>query len=346
MMFGKEICIAMQRCNILFICGSVNQTTMMVEIARQLPEHTCRFTPHYVDGLMEQAAHRGLLEWTIIGARHRERARQVLHAHGCVIDERGSANDYDLVVTCSDLVVQQNILGKPIILVQEGMTDPENSIYKAVVALGLPRYLASTSTFGLSHRYRYLCVASEGYKEHFNRKGVPTSKIRVTGIPNFDNCERFRSVPVEHSSYVLVATSDARETLKWESRRRTIERAKSIADGRTLVFKLHPNERVDRAMREIQRWAPGSPVYHGCDINPLIAHCDALITKFSSCVYVGIALDKEVFSDFPVDELRRMCPIQNGGRSGAAIAGVCREVLAEACTSAFETSAYPFRRAV
>ena len=336
----------MQRCNILFICGSVNQTTMMVEIARHLPDHTCRFTPHYADGLMEEAAQRGLLEWTIIGTRHRERARQVLTAHGCVIDERGSANDYDLVVTCSDLVVQRNIVGKPVILVQEGMTDPENAMYRTVVALGLPRYLASTSTFGLSHQYRYLCVASEGYREHFRRKGVPTSKIRVTGIPNFDNCDRFRSIPAQHSNYVLVATSDARETLKLENRRRTIEHARSIANGRMLVFKLHPNERVDRAKREIERWAPGSPVYHGCDINPLIAHCDALITKFSSCVYVGIALGKEVFSDFPVDELRRMCPIQNGGRSGAAIADVCREVMIEVAAPAFEPSMLEFRRAV
>ena len=336
----------MQRCNILFICGSVNQTTMMVEIARNLPQHTCRFTPHYADGFLEEAARSGLLEWTIIGNAHRQRARQVLHAAGCEIDECGRANDYDLVVTCSDLIVQRNIRDRPIILVQEGMTDPENFMYRAVVALGLPRYLASTSTFGLSHMYRYLCVASEGYRDHFLRKGVAKSRIRVTGIPNFDDCQRYLDSSVGHSGYVLVATSDARETLKWENRRNTIERARRIANGRLLVFKLHPNERSERARREIARWAPGSPVYQDCDINPLIANCDVLITKFSSCVYVGIALGKDVHSDFPLEQLRRLCPLQNGGRSAAAIAGVCREVLFDSIGACDDSADVVFRRAV
>lgn len=319
----------MQRCNILFICGSVNQTTMMVEIARHLTDHECRFAPHYADGLMEAAARSGLLEWTIVGKRHRERAREVLRSHSCRIDDYGSQLDYDLVVTCSDLMLQQNIRSKPIVLVQEGMTDPETIMHKAVLSLGLPRYLASTSTFGLSNAYHTMCVASEGYAEHFRRKGADGRKLRVTGIPNFDDCQRYAQIPFEHRDFVLVATSDARETFKREDRRKTIEQARRIADGRQLIFKLHPNELVGRATREINRWAPEALVYHGCDINPMIAHCQALVTKFSSCVYVGIALGKEVYSDFSMDELRRMCPVQNGGRSGENIAQVCREILHE-----------------
>ncbi|MEY3386439.1 MAG: hypothetical protein RIR53_1250 [Bacteroidota bacterium] len=336
----------MNRCKILFICGSVNQTTMMVQIARHLGHHDCSFTPHYADGLLEKAARAGLLEWTIIGNRHRQRALAVLQSHGCKLDEYGRNGGYDLVVTCSDLVVQRNVRKLPVILVQEGMTDPENLMYRAVVALGLPRYLASTSTFGLSHMYRHLCVASEGYREHFRRKGVDDAKIRVTGIPNFDDCARFLDEPVAHRDYVLVATSDARETLKYEDRQRTIEYALSIAAGRQLVFKLHPNERVDRARREIERWAPGSAIYHDCDINPLIAHCDALITKFSSCVYVGIALGKEVYSDFSVEQLRRMCPIQNGGTSAQAIAEVCSEVLEQGLSNDEGQQTFQFRRAI
>jgi hypothetical protein len=336
----------MQRCNILFICGSVNQTTMMVEIARHLSEHECRFAPHYADGLLEAAARSGLLEWTIVGNRHRERARQVLRANLCRIDEFGSELDYDLVVTCSDLMLQQNIRNRPIVLVQEGMTDPENFMYRAVMKLGLPRYLASTSTFGLSNAYRYMCVASEGYADHFRRKGADGRKLRVTGIPNFDNCERYREVPFDHSDFVLVATSDARETFKLEDRRQTILNALRIADGRQLIFKLHPNEVVDRARREIDRWAPNALVYHGRDINPMIAHCQTLITKFSSCVYVGIALGKEVYSDFPMEELRRMCPIQNGGRSAASIAEVCTEVLHERGLMLPERRSYHLREAV
>ena len=336
----------MQRCNILFICGSVNQTTMMVEIARHLSEHECRFAPHYADGLMEAAARSGLLEWTIVGNRHRESARKVLRANLCRIDEYGSELDYDLVVTCSDLMLQQNIRNRPIVLVQEGMTDPENFMFRAVMKLGLPRYLASTSTFGLSNAYRYMCVASEGYADHFRRKGADARKIRVTGIPNFDNCERYRTVPFEHRDFVLVATSDARETFKFEDRRQTILNALRIADGRQLIFKLHPNEVVDRAVREIDRWAPQALVYCGREINPMIAHCQALITKFSSCVYVGIALGKEVYSDFPMEELRRMCPIQNGGRSAANIAAVCHEVLQERGLLRPVRHVYPLKEAV
>lgn len=336
----------MQRCNILFICGSVNQTTMMVEIARHLSDHECRFAPHYADGLMEAAARSGLLEWTIVGKRHRERARQVLRANLCRIDEHGSELDYDLVVTCSDLMLQQNIRSKPIILVQEGMTDPETIMHKLVLSLGLPRYLASTSTFGLSNAYHTMCVASEGYADHFRRKGADARKLRVTGIPNFDNCERYRAIPFEHRDFVLVATSDARETFKLEDRRQTILNARSIANGRQLIFKLHPNEVVSRAVREINRWAPEALVYHGCDINPMIAHCQTLVTKFSSCVYVGIALGKEVYSDFPMDDLLRMCPVQNGGRSAANIAAVCSEVLQERSRTQSLRSMYSLREAV
>ena len=49
---------------------------------------------------------------------------------------------YDLVVTCSDLVVPKNIRHGRVVLVQEGMTDPENMAYYLVKYLGLPRYLA------------------------------------------------------------------------------------------------------------------------------------------------------------------------------------------------------------
>jgi len=172
-----------------------------------------------------------------------------------------------------------------------------------------------------------MCVASEGYADHFVRKGVRRDKIVVTGLPNFDDCRSFAKVPFAHRDYVLVATSDARETFKFENRRATIMRAREIAAGRQLIFKLHPNEQVARARAEIRRWAPKALVYHGQPILPMIAHCSTLITKYSSCVYVGIALGKEVHSDFPVGELKRLCPIQNGGTSAAAIADVCEQAI-------------------
>jgi hypothetical protein len=44
-------------------------------------------------------------------------------------------------------------------------------------------------------------------------------------------------------------------------------------------------------------------------------------------VYVGLALDKEVHSAFPIDELRTLTPMQNGGRSAENIATVCMEAV-------------------
>ena len=38
--------------NLLFICGSLNQTTMMHKIAMHLPEYHTYFTPFYADGLL------------------------------------------------------------------------------------------------------------------------------------------------------------------------------------------------------------------------------------------------------------------------------------------------------
>jgi len=60
----------------------------------------------------------------------------------------------------------------------------------------------------------------------------------------------------------------------------------------------------------------------------MIANSDVLITRYSTVVYVGLALGKEVHSDFDNNELRRLLPIQNGGRSALNIAHVGRRLLA------------------
>lgn len=303
---------------------------MMHKIAMHLGEHDLWFTPYYVDGMLQRFERRGWLDFTIVGNEHRQRALDYLHAHGLQVDDRGQRHQYDLVVTCSDLVVQQNIRHTSIVLVQEGMTDPENVFFYLSKYLKFPRYLASTSTTGMSNVYTRFCVASEGYRDLFVRKGADPDKVMVTGIPNFDNCVAYYDTPFEHQGYVLVATSDARETLKYENRKAFIYECLDIACGRPLVFKLHPNEQVDRAVAEINRYAPGAPVYHGCDINPMVAHCDALVTKYSTVVYIGMALGKDVYSAFPMEQLRKLTPVQNGGRSAATIADVCRDVLQQA----------------
>jgi hypothetical protein len=241
------------------------------------------------------------------------------------MDDRGELNDYDLVVTCSDLIIPKNIKNKKVILVQEGMTDPKNIFYYGAKYLKLPRYFASTSTTGLSDYYDYFCVASKGYKELFTSNGCNPDKIIVTGIPNFDNCRQYLNNDFPHKDYVLVCTSDARETFKYENRKYFIKRAVEIANGRKLIFKLHPNEKAGRANYEIQKYAEGALVYASGNTNEMIANCSVLITKYSSVVYVGLALGKEVFSDFDMDILKSLVPEQNDGHSSFFIANLCDE---------------------
>jgi hypothetical protein len=316
-----------QREKILFICGSLNQTTIMHQIADQLGEYECFFTPYYGDGIVKTLTDRGMLGFTVLGGRFREQTIEHMRKHRLNIDYRGSRDNYDLVVTCQDLIIQKNVRKRKIVLVQEGMTDPENFVYHLVKRLRLPRYLASTAMTGLSHAYDRFCVASEGYRDLFIRKGVDARKIAVTGIPNFDNITSFCGNGFPHRNFSLVATSDARETFKPDNRKRFIRRAKALSENRPMIFKLHPNEKPARA-QEIRRIVPDALVFQDCDINPMIAHCDLLITQYSSVAYIGLALGKEVHSYFDREELKRLMPIQNGGRSAEKIAHICREYIA------------------
>jgi hypothetical protein len=300
---------------------------MMHEIGRHLGAHDCFYTPYYSDGLLHWASRNGLLDFTVLGGRMRRLTDEYLDRQCLPRDERGRRGPYDLVVTCSDLIVQRNIRRSPLVLVQEGMTDPEDLGYRLVRALGLPRWLGSTATTGLSLAYDRFCVASEGYRDQFTARGVPPDKLVVTGIPNFDNCRAFLDNDFPLRGYILVATSDTRETFKRDNRRRFLRWVGEIAQGRPLVFKLHPNENVPRSTGEILGRFPRALVLAEGNTNYMIANCDVLITQYSSVVYVGLALGKECHSHFPLEQLRRLVPLQNGGTSGRRIAGVCERLL-------------------
>lgn len=313
---------------ILFIGGSLNQTTQMHAIARHLEgEYDCYFSPMYADGLLRRLAEAGYLDFTIMGGRFRQQTEAYLNEHNLKIDYRGKTHDYALVLMGTDLIVPRNVRGRKYILVQEGMTDPENLAYYLVKWFGLPRYLASTSTNGLSNAYDLFCVASPGYRDLFISKGVRPEKIVVTGIPNYDNSAHLLQNDFPLHNYVLVATSDARETGKWDNRKKFIRHCLDIANGRQLIFKLHPNEKQDRAMQEIRVQDPSAIIFTDSSIDPMIANCDVLITQYSTVVYTGIALGKEVHSYFDVNMLKRLAPIQNGGTSGVHIAATCRALL-------------------
>ncbi len=314
---------------ILFICGSMNQTTQMHQIAAKLGNYEQRFTPYYCDGINEFYRRRGWLEFTIIGDKLAARCRGYLEAHGLEIDYQGRGGPYDLVVTCSDVYIQRNIRRSKIVLVQEGITDPETIAFRLVTSLRfLPLWLAGTAATGLSDAYRAFCVASTGYRDLFVRRGARPEKITVTGIPNFDDCERYRTnaFPLRH--FVLVCTSPLREVFRREDRRAFIRRAVEIAAGRPLVFKLHPNENAERAIAEIGELAPGATVFTTGNSEEMIANCDVLVTRFSSTAFVGMALGKETHSDYDMHELRRLMPEQHG-RAAANIAAVCRRVIEE-----------------
>ncbi len=317
---------------VLMIGGSINQTTMLHQIGLALgSEVACAYSPYYTDGYLEALNRLGFLNFTVAGhgGQFRRKTTAYLRDQGLPVDEGGQRDDYDLVVTGSDLIIQRNIRNKPIVLVQEGMTDPENLAYHLVRHLGLPRWIASTSTTGLSLAYRKFCVASEGYRDFFLAKGIPSDRLVVTGIPNFDDCQQLLANDHPDSGYVLVATSDARETLKFDSRKRFLLWAREKVAGRRAVFKLHPNEHAERATREIHAVFPGAQVTQVGKTDHMIANCSALITQFSTVVYVGLALGKECHSYYDIEQLRRMTPMQNGGTSAERIAEVCRTLLAD-----------------
>jgi len=317
----------MNQKKILFICGTMNQTTMMHQIATHLEEHDCYFTPFYTDGFLNILVKIGLLDFTPMGGQAKKNSENFLLEKGRKIDYGGVQHDYDLIVTCSDLIIPKNIENKNIILIQEGMTDPENFKYHLVKNLGLPRYLANTSTVGLSDAYVKFCVASEGFKEIFINKGVNPDKIIVTGIPNFDNCQAYLDNDFPYRNYVLAATSHLRETFKYENRKYFIQKSLKIANGRQLIFKLHPNEKINRAIQEIERWAPGSLIFKDGNTNHMIANCDTLITRYSTVLMVALALNKQIYSDLDSDYLKKITPLQNSGKSAWHIARICEGYL-------------------
>ena len=312
---------------ILFICGSMNQTTQMHQIAGWLTDYDQYFSPFFSDGILGKASDIGLLEFTIMGSKRSLRTLEYLRSHDLKLDIGGYLHAYDLVLTCTDLIVPKHIRSRKIVLVQEGMTEPETVLYHLARNFQwVPRWIAGTSTTGLSDSYEKFCVASEGYRDLFIRKGVNPEKIVVTSIPNFDNCEQYLHNDFPYHDYVLVCTSDNRETFIYENRAKNIRKYVEMAEGGQLIFKLHPNENAERAIREIEQYAPESIVFSEGKTEEMIANARMLIAQFSSTIFVGSALNKIVHCGLPPEVLKSLTPLQN--KSAAKnIANVCRQVI-------------------
>jgi hypothetical protein len=327
-----------RRKRILFVCGSLNQTTQMHQIAQQLPEYGHAYTPFYCDGVLEVLRRARCLEMTVLGYKLRRRCLDYLERQGLPIDLHGASGGYDLAVACSDLAVASNLLTQPLVVVQEGILDPAGIVFRLCRRVPvLPRWLAGTSTTGLSGQYHRFCVASEGYRDLFVANGAPVERLVVTGIPNFDDWGRYERNDFPHRHFVLVCSSDARETFKRDNRRAFISRCLAIAAGRQLIFKLHPNENAERATREIAVLAPDALVFASGCAEEMIANCDVLVTQYSSTVFVGVALGKEVYSYNDLAEVRRLLPLQNSS-AARNIAGVCRSLLEAAAAEAPEVA--------
>ena len=313
--------------NILFVCGSLNQTTMMHKISRHLPEFDCAFTPFYADGWMKWVAQSGLAKFSILGGRHRANTEAYLKNENLAVDFGGQRGQYDAVVTGTDLLIQGNIRQRRLVLVQEGITEAEDFSYFLVRYLKLPRFVANTAATGLSDLYDLFCVASPGYRDLFIRKGARAEKIVVTGIPNFDHAFQYLNNDFPYHGYVLVATSSIRETLKFDDRERFLQQVCRLAGGRQILFKLHPNENAARATREIRKYFPDEPIYTEGNVHHMIANCAILIAQNSSVIYTGLALGKEVHSSLDRATLQKLAPVQNGGKSAERIAEVCRQLI-------------------
>src|SRR5262249_25454856 len=151
-----------------------------------------------------------LLEFIALGHEFTRECIDFLNRHDLPVDHRGRRGGYDLVVTCSDLLVQKNIAGTPLIGVQEGMIDPQLFWWKVrqlAPWLPLPRWAAGTACTGLSNQYDRYCVASEGYKDDFVSRGALGDRLVVTGLPNFDNFNRHVKPGHWIEGHVLACTS-------------------------------------------------------------------------------------------------------------------------------------------
>ncbi|HEY8930032.1 MAG TPA: hypothetical protein VIM55_12615 [Mucilaginibacter sp.] len=317
---------------ILFITGSLNQTSQMHQICRFLPEFDCWFSQVFSDTKSSEflLKRTTLLNKTVMAGQFRENTERYLRQHGLQIDYKALKNKYDLVVFCSDMVVPPRLRDAKTVWVQEGMIDRLNFAAHVVKTFSLPIWMAgNTSLNGSTNLCDVYCAASDGYREALIKMGAQRKRIVVTGMPNYDNLQRFANNDFPYRDYVMVATSDMRETFRFENRPAFIKEAVKIANGRRLLFKLHPNEDFPRAQREIKKYAPhGTLLFQSGNTNEMIANCCELITQYSTVVYTGIALGKKVHSWFDTNELYKLMPVQNNGTSAENIANVCRAYLA------------------
>jgi hypothetical protein len=321
----------MPREKILFLIGSPNQTTQMHKISLHLKEFDCFFSQIFDDDpVVQWGVKRGWLEHTVLSGEFKRKADEYLRMHGLRNDFEGREfrGEYKLIVCCSDMIIPRCFKNHKKIWVQEGMIDKISWRSVIVKKLRLYRWMTlDTSLNGSSNICDIYCAASEGYKAFFTAMGTRAEKLIVTGMPNHDNIADYAKLTFPYRNFVLAATSDIRECYGLDDRISFIRKCVRIANGRVLIFKLHPNEKMNRAKQEIARHAPKAIIFEEGNINNMIVHCDELITQYSTVVYTGLVLGKKVHSYFSEQYLLQMAPLQNGGRSAETIANICQNYI-------------------
>ncbi len=319
---------------VLHIVGSLNQTKQLFKISQFLYEFDHFYTQCFGSGkVFKWIAESGIIDFTIMGTNSAFRLyqKEFLESVDAKYDYRGTTlgNHYDLVFISGDMIVPREIRYSKIIFIQEGMTDPMSWRSRFFKKLGVPAWMVGdTSLNGCSNNCDIYCVASEGYGKFFSSMGTDSKKIVVTGIPNFDNAVSFLQNDLAMRNYVLVCTSDMREVGKKDNRITFLKKCKNLAAGRDIIFKLHPNEKEERAEGEIKSiFGEAVIIYRKANTDHLIANCEELITQYSSVVYIGMALGKKVHSYFSIKELKERLPVQNGGTSAQKIASIGREFV-------------------
>lgn len=323
-----------RRKNIICFVGSLNQTKQLHQISKFLEdEYNVYFTQIFGEGWFYRAiAESGIMDHSVFGlhSTFTKVSREYIRDHGLKYDYRANSKGiyYDLALLSTDLIVPRMFRKMKSIWVQEGMIDPLRMKGILTKRLRLPEFsTGDTSLNGTSNLMDISCCMSYGYKEYFTKWGTDKNKILVTGIPNFDNIATFNQVPYTESGYVLIATSDIRELGGNDNRIDLFKKCKDIANGRKIIYKPHPNENQARVIREARQVIPDIEVVTLPILDTLIAHCDTLITQWSSSVYVGLVLGKTVYSYFPIEELNAKKPIQNDGKSAEVIAAIAREFM-------------------
>lgn len=314
---------------ILFVCGSQNQAKILYEISRHLEYHDCYFTTNNSEVLTSHISRTSLFSNRIAHDKSRRIILEYLSLHNLNIDISGENENYDLVFSCTESGIPKNIKFKQSVFVQEGIPGTKNYLYQVAKQYGFAGLLTSNSKLKLNDVYSKFCVASEAYKQNFINQGVDADKIIVTGIPGLDNYTKYLNNDFLHSGYVLTATSDSRENFNFENRERLIYESVEIAADRKLIFKLHPNENFDRAIWEINNYAPEALIFVDGEIGEMIANCNLLITRNSSAAFIGLALNKKVHTENDISELKRLMPVQNGGTSAMNVAFAAEKVLKE-----------------